>query len=647
MTLKQKIMAGVGIIIICCIGIYCVLDTQIKKNRNQVDDEVIVSIYDSIRLSNEEFHANSVGQHLQKLAQKDAVFGLLANESVNDNITIIKGLFLTLENKAQITRITILDDNYKILLKEENKFAVPCKENFYQSDVVKKLCSKAAESWENEARMVALDGSPCFVITTAVVDDEDEAIGFVLGFLPVDILAKSLAENIGANIIFQRLDGKIFASSDKKFFEEIKSINPSIESRSSKVIKTSSNAFLTYAIPISYPDQKETTGRYWVSREYSAPYKLMQKLNLIRISLIGIVLIASVGLTFLLLVKVLNPLLVAKQALNEVAQGEGDLSRTIEIKTKDEVGELADGFNTFIGKIRQMVKQIVKNAEKLDTASDKLTSISDTMSDNSKKVSEKTHTVSLSSEEMSNNMTSVSTAMDLAAENVNLVAAAAEQMTATINEIAKNTEEARGITQEAVSKASDASEKVNELGSAAQLISKVIDTITDISEQVNLLALNATIEAARAGEAGKGFAVVANEIKELAGQTAAATSEITKHIQGIQNSTQGTVSEIKSITQVVDSINEIVGTIAAAIEEQSATTEHIAQNANNASTGIQQVSENISENTIVSKAITDDIAEVTQRNEKVSENSQDVNQNAVQLSELAKQLNSIVSRFKI
>lgn len=96
----------------------------------------------------------------------------------------------------------------------------------------------------------------------------------------------------------------------------------------------------------------------------------------------------------------------------------------------------------------------------------------------------------------------------------------------------------------------------NELGNAATQIDKVIETITDISEQVNLLALNATIEAARAGEAGKGFAVVANEIKVLATQTADASAAIKEQIQNIQSSTGNTVKEISNISEVVSEINK-------------------------------------------------------------------------------------------
>jgi len=119
---------------------------------------------------------------------------------------------------------------------------------------------------------------------------------------------------------------------------------------------------------------------------------------------------------------------------------------------------------------------------------------------------------------------------------------AAEEMSATVTEIAGNTSKARQVTEEAVAKTGSASQRMDELGVAAQQISKVTETITEISEQTNLLALNATIEAARAGDTGKGFAVVPNEIKELTKQTAEATLEIRERIGAIQSSTEMTVS---------------------------------------------------------------------------------------------------------
>ena len=192
-----------------------------------------------------------------------------------------------------------------------------------------------------------------------------------------------------------------------------------------------------------------------------------------------------------------------------------------------------------------------------------------------------------------------------------------------------------------------ASTQVAELGNAAREIGKVVETITEISEQVNLLALNATIEAARAGEAGKGFAVVANEIKELARQTAEASGEIKKKVDDIQASTQGTVTQISAITEVVNQVNEIVATIATAVEEQSATTREIATNVTQASGGIGEVTQKVSQNSQFSSSISEEITEVSHAAGEMANSSGQVNLRAGELAELSSALNELVGRFKV
>ena len=191
--------------------------------------------------------------------------------------------------------------------------------------------------------------------------------------------------------------------------------------------------------------------------------------------------------------------------------------------------------------------------------------------------------------------TTVAAASEQASANVQSVAAATEEMAASISEIGRQVQESSHIAGDAVGQARTTDARIGKLAHAASRIGDVTQLITTIAEQTNLLALNATIEAARAGTAGKGFAVVAQEVKQLAAQTAKATSEISSQIAEMQAATQDSVAAIKEIGGVIGRVSELSSTIAAAVEEQGAATQEISRNVQQAAAGTTQVAGNISE----------------------------------------------------
>ena len=378
--------------------------------------------------------------------------------------------------------------------------------------------------------------------------------------------------------------------------------------------------------------------------------EFMKGVKTIRLSMILVGIISMVivlPLIYLVSRSITKPINDAASGLKDIAEGEGDLTMRLEVNSKDEIGEMAFWFNTFIEKLQGIVKQIAANAESVGTSSNQLSEISENLLTNSDDTSQRATNVATASEEMSANLNNVAAAMEQSSTNANMVATAAEEMSSTINEIAENAEKARSVSTDAVNQAQNASEQMDALGEAADKIGKVTETITEISEQTNLLALNATIEAARAGEAGKGFAVVANEIKELARQTADATLDIKTLIDDVQSTTSSTSAEIGQISSIIGGVNEIVATIATAVEEQTATTTEIAENIAQASQGIQEVNENVNQSSTVAGDITQDISEVSMAAQQISENSAEVKESAQGLLSRSSELNTIVGSFKV
>jgi methyl-accepting chemotaxis protein len=158
------------------------------------------------------------------------------------------------------------------------------------------------------------------------------------------------------------------------------------------------------------------------------------------------------------------------------------------------------------------------------------------------------------------------------------VAAATHELSSSITEISSTMVRSQETANSAVQRVAAADDSTQRLNAAAQTMGRVVDLISNITQQINLLALNATIESARAGEAGRGFAVVANEVKSLANQAKGATEEIAKEINGIRSVSGDVVSALSSIKQAIDSVSAFVTSTAAAVEEQSAVTETISGN---------------------------------------------------------------------
>jgi methyl-accepting chemotaxis protein len=389
------------------------------------------------------------------------------------------------------------------------------------------------------------------------------------------------------------------------------------------------------------------------TRENIQAFKTMAQKNIEtaikrQIAIAAVIILALiVTLVICLKIFVIRPINGTIAMIRDIAQGEGDLTRRLDIRSQDEIGVLATWFNRFTENIQSLIREVSDNATTINQASTEFSALSESMNSQVGGLSDRSVTLARAADDMSSNMTSVAAVMEEASSNITMMATASEEMSSTINEIDRNAEKAKNITNNAVFQTRQASGEVNELGEAAETIGKVVETINDISKQVNLLALNATIEAARAGEAGKGFAVVANEIKGLANQTSEASDAIKEQILGIQSSSAKTVDAIAGISGIVSEIDTIVATIAAAVEEQSATTREISENISRTSAGIMEVNENVIQGSSASQEMAGNIGEVKESAVNLSSSSHNVKTNADNLSKLGDHLAGLMRKFKI
>lgn len=313
------------------------------------------------------------------------------------------------------------------------------------------------------------------------------------------------------------------------------------------------------------------TLRYWVS------------------GLTVLLLTLSLLVVFLLVRSMLKPLDAIQTSLEDIAQGNGDLTRRLEYQADNEIGRICGAFNSFIEKLHGIIAHVADSSMQLASSALQLQQTSRQMTDSIAKLSSHSTSLATAGEEMSATSAEIADNCHQAASNAGDASSKADQGAAVVGQ-------SIGVMSSIASQVRTAAASVDALGKRSEQIGAIIGTIEDIADQTNLLALNAAIEAARAGEQGRGFAVVADEVRALAERTTRSTKEIGEMIKAIQQETQQSVAimdesvvqveqgsthaaasgrALDEILTIITSVTDQIGQIATAAEEQTATSREI------------------------------------------------------------------------
>ena len=321
-------------------------------------------------------------------------------------------------------------------------------------------------------------------------------------------------------------------------------------------------------------------------------------------------LLIVVPFTLLLINKIIvGPIRKVSAAMLDIAEGQGDLTARIDYDAKDEVGQLAKGFNTFARKINNTIAMVANSATEVASASTEIAAVSDQMAGGLKQQSAQIHQISSAIEEMNASIVEVARKSDEASTQAKASGDIAEEG----GLIVRQTVEGMQSIEHTVSQSAQA---VNDLGKRGEQIGQIISVINDIADQTNLLALNAAIEAARAGEQGRGFAVVADEVRTLASRTHESTQEIQKvlkdlyasasdasdvmqdsesHVQESVAAAERTGESLQLITERVEAINKMSSVIASTAARQKNMSESIASSVSEIETTSQQTADSMKE----------------------------------------------------
>lgn len=339
------------------------------------------------------------------------------------------------------------------------------------------------------------------------------------------------------------------------------------------------------------------------------------------------------GISILVVMGVVAPIKETNLMLKNIAEGDGDLTQRLAVKSEDEIGELAQNFNVFVSKIQTVIGEIVGATQSLSSASNELSVASEQTKNGVEQQEQAIQDVLTHSQELTTTVDAVHRNADVATDQAMDTNKSTQDVSSVVNSAVSS-------INELVADLNDSNATFERLQGESEKINNVLILITNITEQINLLALNAAIEAARAGDAGRGFAVVADEVRKLAQKTQDSTGEIESLTTSLVEVTQQASASMKS------SCDKATATAERSAQAQSSLTD--------ISERVSVISQKNSEIKVATQQQTAAVSEVAEQVELISSVADETKESSLRstqasqsLAELSQRLESMVGQFRV